>query len=212
MKFEDLKFMSLGGNCAALALLGKERIRGPVDNLAGVKNKLCFESLLNDTFLKDFEKTPIISDRVPNFEKDSDKQYTYEHYAVCHNNPTTEKFKLEIEKRYNNFKDFYAQISETDHYFIYCLNTEISKASHTVQNPKLLKAEIDFLKKKNILQKVIFVETKTDNKKSNWNFWAEDLAKFKIPLHVRIYDLDIWNPEKTQTQFKEKICELLGTD
>ena len=34
IKFEDLKFMSIGSNCAPILFLGKDRIRGPIDNMA----------------------------------------------------------------------------------------------------------------------------------------------------------------------------------
>ena len=48
MKFEDCKFMALGGNCASMYLLGGNiRIRGPVDNVVIEKYnaiKLLFEN------------------------------------------------------------------------------------------------------------------------------------------------------------------------
>jgi hypothetical protein len=33
IKFEDLKFMSIGGYCVGLYALGPNRIKGPVDNV-----------------------------------------------------------------------------------------------------------------------------------------------------------------------------------
>lgn len=211
MKFEDLKFMSIGGNCAPIGFLGKDRIRGPVDNLAGVKGKVCFECLFDDTFLDDFKKQPIIQDRVPGFPNDSDKAYIYEHYTVCHNNPLEEKYQIEIKKRFDRFKDFYTSIQHSDYYFTYSLNTEISKRENKIQNLPLLEKEIQLLKDLNVLHKTIFVGTKNVKIKNNWNFYAKEFTTvFPDVLYVELEDLNVFNPDKALKQFKQKIEKLLN--
>lgn len=213
MKFEELKFLSIGGNCAPIGFLGKDRIRGPVDNLAGVKGKICFECLFDGTFLDEFEKTPIIQKRNPGFPNDSDKAYIYDHFSVCHNNPFEEKYKKEITKRYETFIDFYSKIAFSNYYFTYSLNTEISKTNNKIQNSDLLEKEIEFLRKRHILNKTIFVGTKNVHIKNNWNFYAKDFAiAFPDILYVELEDLNVFNPDKSFAQFKEKVEQLLNLE
>lgn len=205
--------MSIGGNCAPIGFLGKDRLRGPVDNLAGVKGKICFECLFDNTFLLDFEKTPKIESRLPGYKNDSNKMYTYEHYAVCHNNPFEEKYKKELEKRYNTFLDFYKNIQLPNYFFTYSINEEVSKKENKVQNKKLLDAEILFLKQRDILHKTIFVGTKNVNVKNNWNFYAKDfMTLFPNILYVELQDLNVFNTSVSQQQFKEKIIKLLNLE
>lgn len=213
LKIEELKFMSIGANCADIGYLGKDRIRGPVDNMSGIDKVLCFECLFNGTFLDEFKKLPKIKSRVKNFEGDSDKCYFYNSFAVCHNNPFEEKFKLELVKRYNNFKNFYSHIQEPNYYFTYSLNTEISKITHTIENRSLIEREICFLKDLKILNKTIFVGTRLVKNKGNWDFYSNGFEKeFPEILYVEIEDLNIWHPEDTQKQFKEKVSILLNSN
>lgn len=209
MVFEDMKFMSIGGNCAPIGFLGKDRIRGPVDNLAGVRDKLCFECLFDGTFLEDFKKEPKIENRHPGYTGDSDKAYIYEHYAVCHNNPFEEKYKIELKKRYETFLDFYSHIELPAYYFTYSLNTEISKTRNKIQNKELIDKEISFLKDKGLFQKTIFVGTKNVNVKNNWNYYAKEFEEeYPDVLYVELLDLNVFDPVKSFEQFKGKICAL----
>lgn len=212
-KFEELKFMSIGANCADIGYLGPDRLRGPVDNMSGVKGILCFESLFNNTFLEEFKATPIQKPRFKNYEGDSDICYIYKSFAVCHNNPLEEKFIENLKKRYDNFIEFYSHIKEPNYYFTYSLNTEILKATHTIQNEKLLRDEISLLKNLGILNKTIFVGTRLIKNKGNWDFYSEDFQKkFPEVLYIEIIDLNVFNTSKSQEQFKQKIIKLLNLD
>lgn len=210
MNFDEIKFMSLGSNCANLGFI-KNRIKGPVDNLSGCRNIVCFEVLFDgDSIIEELNSDPIITDRTPNFEGDSDKYYSYKHYIVCHNDPRTEKYKIEFEKRLRTFQEFIKSINNPDQYLIYSLGTaEINKYKHTLQSDNPIQAEIDFLKNKGLLNKTIFVGCKNVNIKNNWDFYSEDFSKkFSNINYILIEDLNIWKPMESQKQFEEKFLKL----
>ena len=50
VNLQDLKFMSIGGNCACIGFLGKNRIKGPVDNVIVGKPK-CLDLLFSNKYL-----------------------------------------------------------------------------------------------------------------------------------------------------------------
>ena len=214
MKFDDLKFMSIGSNCANLGCV-KNRIKGPVDNLAGVDRVICFENLFEgDEILKELSAEPIITDRTPNFEGDSDKYYIYKHYMVCHNDPRTEKYKIEFERRLRVLQDFYKHIQEADHYFVYSLGpSEIDRSKNTLQTDNNLKDIIKFLEERELLKKVIFIGSRNVKSKSYWNFYCSNFREvFPEILYVEIEDLNLWSSEATQKQFQEKVSTILNLE
>lgn len=210
MKVDNLKCMSIGNHCAGLLFLGDCRVVGPVDNLNVKNDKIGFELLFNGKFLEQFNAKPIITNRVPQYEEDSDKIYSYSHHQVVHNSPFEEKWKVELQKRYNTFLDFYSHIQEPNYYFILTLNSEVNRCTHKMRNVNLLQREINLLKNLNILNKTIFVSTRndTDNFKSWWNFWADDLDKYlKGCFHIQIEGL-VGHTKITNEQFLKKFNEL----
>lgn len=213
MKFDDLKFISIGSTCATIGVLGNDRIKGPVDNLAGCKGTICFEVLFNGKFISSiFENQPIITDKKPGYEGDSDKYYQYSHYTVCHNNPLENSYRKELLKRYQTFLDFKKDINNDDHYFIYSLGSaDVNKRTHELNVPHIEK-EIQYLKDIGVVNKTIFVGTRLVKNKGNWDFYGKDFSKIFPVLYVEIEDLNVWHTESTQAQFKDQVCKLLGTD
>lgn len=110
------KYISLGGSCVAMPLLGNLRSKGPVDNMRakfGLKSCLSlfdgFEkfknSIINNKIIYkniNIENTKNI-DKTLKFELENglDKIYESKYYTIIHNE-INEKFLVELEKRYNN--------------------------------------------------------------------------------------------------------------
>lgn len=148
MKCREYKYISLGGSCIAMPLLGDLRIKGPIDNMkANMGLESCL-SLFNDfEFFKSnlLQNTTIqkimspYSDLTTEVElsKGIDKIYNSKYYTVFHN-IINDKFLIELEKRYNTFKHY---TNSFDHNvkFIYFINSndsveEINKVLKILKN------------------------------------------------------------------------------
>lgn len=148
MKCREYKYISLGGSCIAMPLLGDLRIKGPIDNMkANMGLKSCL-SLFNDfEFFKSnlLQNTTIqkimspYSDLTTEVElsKGIDKIYNSKYYTVFHN-IINDKFLIELEKRYNTFKH-YTNSFDQNVKFIYFINSndsveEINKVLKILKN------------------------------------------------------------------------------
>lgn len=207
------KFISIGSNCACLGYLGSDRIKGPVDNMISTKGSVCVEALFSGNIVDEIVNNPPleITNRNKGYPTDSDKAYIYKSYTVCHNNPVTEKFKEEFLKRYKNFKDFYNHINEPNHYFTYSFEREVDKVSHLVNDIEMINI-LEYLKELNLLDKTLFVSTRNERVKNNWNYYATNINSYieKYDLkHIEIVDTNIFHPEATVEQFQSKIKKVL---
>lgn len=135
MKCREYKYISLGGSCIAMPLLGDLRIKGPIDNM---KANMGFESCLS--LFSDFEyfksnllrNTIIRKIKLPysdlttevELSKGIDKIYNSKYYTVIHN-IINDKFLIELEKRYNTFKH-YTNSFDPNVKFIYFINSNDS--------------------------------------------------------------------------------------
>ena len=196
MKADDYKFMQLAGNCACIGYLGKDRIRGPIDNV--VTNGADFLKLILEgdyyTAVIDWADRAIQLKRIPNFEGDSEIAYKFKHILICHNDPRDKKYQQELHKRCLAFKEFLEKVKTTDtYYFTINLNeNDVNRITHEL-NHKQIKNMIEYLKKINLLDKVIFVSTKHTDPNSWWNFYSNDFTAYvkKYSLkHVIIENLD----------------------
>ena len=103
----QLRFMSIGGNCADIGYLGEHRIRGPVDNVNSIYGLRSSELLFKEKLYNEiFETEPVIKPRIPGFETDSKLSFFYKMHEICHNDPRTPEYKQEFMKRLKNFKNF----------------------------------------------------------------------------------------------------------
>lgn len=201
---ENLKFMSIGGNCADIAYLGKDRLRGPVDNVVGRKGLLTIRNLFEDNLLNVIKETPWkLEPRKPDFPGDSEITYLLTDYRVVHNDPRTEKYQVEIEKRFNNFKSFYEELKNNPkYYFTYSLN--YFDVSDTGVLSKNFFEGVNLLKSLGILDKVIFIGT-TSDKVAFWNFFPKE---HNIPglNYIEIEHFSMKEPEGIiHNQFLKKI-------
>lgn len=209
MKFEDYKFMQLFGNCACIAYLGENRIRGPVDNVIATDvsliKLLLFGNYIEALNTTNYEKTR----HGVYFDGDSPWQYTFPFVKILHNNPMTEKYKQEVLKRIDTLKKFYKKVLINDKYFFTITLNEalVDKNIHTI-NKKLISTLLKYLKELKILHKCIFIGTRANNK---WNFWAGDFSKFIKEYNLKYFEinnLDLKNKIVAYNQFKTKFLEL----
>ena len=207
----EYKFMQIYGNCAATHYLGKDRIRGPVDNVL-TKNYQTIDLLLTNKYL-DYLKNniPEIKERTPNFEGDSAIGYCYNLIDVVHQDPRTDKYLAETAKRINNFNSFLANIKKPDYYFVYSLNIyDLDNKTHKLKFDRLEK-NIKYLKQKKLLDKTIFVGTINNNW---WNFWSSDMVPLIKKYNLKYLELDnvgmgICDDTETIKQFNWKVKDLI---
>ena len=161
MKFEDLKFMQLFGNCACIKYLGKDRLKGPVDNVICTNIK-AIKLLLSNKYYETLMSAPYTTEvHKPMFKKDSTIKYNFEFVQILHINPFTEDHKKELKTRILRFNNFYKKVlSNSFYYFTISLNSAlVDRITHKI-NKKLCEELINYLKEQKLLDKCIFVGTK----------------------------------------------------
>lgn len=213
-----LQFMSLGGCCADLPILGDLRVRGPVDNyksLIGLKNSL---GLFNGDFEKQmFEEGPIkIKQRVPQWKGDSEKSFffrTWENHHIDYDNP---HIKDKIRERIEDFKKFIEKVKEDPEcYFTYVLTRYDTQSindwgKHPNEN---FKAALQELGNYIPLDKLIIIGTKKMKSQSAFNayFSPEDLPEIKYLdiEYVEVEQLNRKKAKKNHEDFLQKIQLIL---
>ena len=213
MKFEDLKFMQLAGNCGCIGYLGKDRIKGPIDNVV-TNGAGCIKLLIEDKYYKaviDWADKAIQLKRTPNFEGDSLIAFKFKYVLICHNDPKTPEYKNELIKRCERFNNFLEKVkTDKNYYFTINLNeNDVDRITHKL-NIEQIESTIKYLKDLGILNKVIFISTKHENTASWWNFYSKEfdtiVKKFALK-HILIENLDF--TENTHNQFIKKVKEIL---
>lgn len=221
MKFEDYKFMQLGGNCAYLGFQSdKKRIRGPMDNtiIFGVN---CIKLLFNNKLYDFVKNTKFISKPRPkSFKLDCPVFSTFPNDTVrfVHNIPEGEKFFTNFKQRCENFNNFFKKVKTDDkYYFIITINQIFAELDTGKLKNNKLDEIIKFLRKTKLLDKTIFVGTRATKKeyKKLFNYYIKDINKYKQKVgninYIEMLDVDIWpqSSKDTQLQFKKKISVLL---
>ena len=213
-KFENLKFMQLFGNCACIKYLGKDRLKGPVDNV-DCRNLDVIKLLLNNKYYETLMTATYKTEpHIPMFEKDSDTKYLFDFVHILHINPFTEKHKEQLKLRIDRFNDFYKKVkTNKNYYFTISLNEAlVDRHSHKL-NKKLCLAIIKYLQEQKLLSKCIFVSTRLIKGHNDWNYWSPEFIKiakqYKLK-YVEIKDLSLFHQDTSQKQFKWQICKILN--
>lgn len=210
---EKLQLMSIGSNCANIGFLGKDRIRGPIDNVIATKgimsSKLLFENNLYEAIKN--AKPKITKNLTKTFPGDSDYKYEYNDFMFVHNNPTEEKFLKEFKRRIDTFNEFYKNIDKDDHYFVYSLGTnDVNKSTREVYDAFIF--GLRYLEILNILDKTIIVGTRNENVKNYWDFYSKDIEKIcndKKIKYIEVVDNNVYHPDIPEKQFCSKLYSLL---
>lgn len=208
-------FMQIYGNCAIVHYLGHERLRGPADNVVA-KGLDFLKLLLHGDYLK-YIKTnkPIKIPRTPGFVGDSEIEYRFPLVDIPHNDITKPSFEPELKRRLNNFKEFKQKVlTEKNYYFVYGINYyDLDITSHKI-NLERFKANLDYLKREGLLNKIIFVETKNKDEKAFWNFYAinvQDTIKEYNLTYIQMNDLTLGAADESiiMPQFYKKAVEAI---
>lgn len=165
------QFMQIYGNCTAVHCLGPNRIKGPVDNVQ-TKNYKVIELLLTNKYF-DYIKNASFTQtsRPAGFKGDSNIAYSTDIIRIVHNNPTTQKYLDNLKIRCENFNAFINNL-DSSKFLVYAINIYDIKEDHTLRGKNLI-TNIEYLKKKGLLNKVIFVGSRG---KSWSNFWSNELS------------------------------------
>lgn len=222
IKFEDYKFMQLGGNCAWLAMQDRAtRIRGPMDNtiLFGVNGiKLLIENkfynfIKNTPFTKKLRTTGIFEGDYPWFS-------TFPNNTVrfVHNEPKGEHFFKNLKKRCDTFNTFLKKVKENKYYyFIITLNQEMLEwQTGKIKDNKKLFDIIKYLNKIHLLDKVIFIGCKVVKIDYNcFDYYLKEIDILKLKKqfldfhYIEITDVNIWDQAHAEEEFKNKVTNLL---
>lgn len=211
------KFMQIYGNCLAVHILGPNRVKGPVDNVSA-KNILLVKELLFGDYYSYIKAAPCkVFDRIAKFNGDSSKGYAFPIVDIVHENPKTEKYLAGLELRMANFKAFYLNVKTSkDYFFIYSLNSnDVNRINHTfIKNN--LENNIIYLKSIGLLNKIIFVGSRSGkNGYSWWSFYAKDMQrlikKYNL-IYVEVIDAGygICDDTKTVEQFYKKASNAIN--
>lgn len=204
LKFSDLKFMSIGGNCADTYFLGKDRIRGPVDNLYFEKGLENVFDVLDGKILRE-----IISRKFEIKKSGNDTLRIYPcRIRVVHNDPFQKEYIEEFRKRFYRLINF-INTRDPKNILVYTINrNDVIEDNQPFHLKKSFYDSVDRLNKMNLLNRIIFVGTKNPRKWKEWaRYYSEDFKKLKVK-YIEIDD--IFDSDKNYNQFKNEVMKLIG--
>lgn len=218
MNFEDLKFMSIGSNCAPIYFLGPDRLRGPVDNMA-ITDTYILKYLVDNTLFEYITNSSNFKITNPKYgkgrKKDPDVWFIYKYLNIIHNDPRTNEFKMELKSRILRFNEFLNNVkTKNNYYFTFCLNESmVDTSTHKLKN-KTFYYVCEYLKSVNLLEKTIFVELHADNiSHGGWcNCYINNMTDYKLKYNLKVIELFNYNEINKDSlfqQFRKKIEEIL---
>jgi len=213
--YQGYNFIQLGGNCSGLGYLGSNRLRGPVDNVV-TKNYKCLEYLLNNTYIEKLKTDECkVYDKKPSYIGDQTIGYFYDFVEIIHNKMDTDDFWNELKIRVNNFNSFNAVINKyKNYYFTYNLNAwDIDNKTHLLIGNNL-KLKLNLLSQLGVLNKTIFIITRSVGGGSWADWWSDDAVKL-LDLYkakyVEIINNNIHSGKDiTCQQFINKVKQILN--
>lgn len=194
IKFEDYKFMSIGGNCANIYLLGgQNRIKGPIDNVL-IEKVGAIQLLFENKYYNYVKNKPV--KLTPKAPQGNDPLFSSAYFAgmtMPHNNPKTEKYLDGLKIRLETFNQFYTELKQpkNHNFFIFVLNNRTNYYNQKMLRGTLLVDILNYLKSLNLLDKVIFIGTTEDTSlKLNWSYYNYSLNKADLKKLQATYNLN----------------------
>ena len=149
-KFEVI---SLFGNCLPVFCLGPERIRGPVDNVE-CKSEVLIDLLLAKKYVEYLQNVPCQVLRSNNDRTgEPEVNYSWTIVNICHNDPTENKYMVELLARQAVLYSHFQNIKEDPNKFFL-----VSYNYPMLKDERLIERVIDRLKFYDILDKTIFCD------------------------------------------------------
>ena len=204
INFEDCKFMSLGGNCTNIYLLGwKNRLKGPIDNVL-IEKVGAIQLLLENNYYNYVKNKPV--KLTPKAPQGNDPLFSSSYFAgmtMLHNDPKTEKYLNELKTRIEVFNQFYTELKQpkNNNFFIFVLNNRTNYYGQKTLRGTLLIDILEYLKKLKILNKVIFIGTSEDPAlKLTWSYYnyslnMKDLDKLQTTYNLNYFEVNNLNLE-----------------
>lgn len=209
-------FISIGGCCLGLYILGKDRIRGPIDNILIFSYKVV-RFLIEDTYIKYLTNTSYVKVKKTQPKKNEPPvNFLFKtKLKIIHNNFEDKQYLQEISKRMNNFKVFLNKLKkEKNKYMVFSIPYTFTKKGKEIDSR--LERLIKYLKDVKLLDKTIFVgchKSKYITKVVWWDNYLDNqtfkklYTKYKIK-YIELNDLDLSNQagkENAFVVFKSKI-------
>ena len=204
MKFEDLKFMSIGSNCGDIFFLGKNRVRGPIDNVNLYKGLINVDDVLSEKLLQD-----VISKNFDEIERRGQKVYRCRETFIefWHNNPNEEKFLVEFKRRYDNLRK---ALKDESFYFTYNPAWTDSKDGKNLENSFYKGLQV--LERYGIKDRVILTNCINPNEDVKNVFHPSSGFKGEYLLQITLDGISRTNTDEIFQQFKEKVIKLLNLE
>ena len=216
-------FLYLAGNCEGMGYLGKDRIRGPVDNVV-TKGVKCLKKLFtNDYFNSLYKDSCTMIPKQKQFDNDCEYIFEFDFVKILHNNITDLTYKKSLEKRIDTFNDFLFKVinrCEHDHFFVLNLNeydVDYTSSNHVLKNDNFIEM-LEYLKEQGVINQCIVVQTKLSNPQriENRNDFTneyldniDELSKKYGFSYFTIIDNDVWNTDKPFKQFEKQFKKLI---
>ena len=227
LKFEDLQFMSIGGNCLGLYILGgQDRIKGPVDNVV-IEKANAIKLLLDNKYFEAIKTEPCTQIPTPHPHKGEpvfSSQFDFG-VTVIHNDPKTERYLETLSARVKTFNSFLNELkNKPNYYFVFALNQRTTFYNTKTLRGTVLQDLLELFQHENLLDKVIFVGTNQASAVTeNWTFYSyalneADKQKFKTEFNFNYIELDnldlrtLSGQLAAYTQFKSKVIDYLNKE
>lgn len=189
-----MEFLSIGGNCADIHILGTNRVLGPVDNMKSKNGLYSISSIFKEDGLYNefFVNGEIEQPFCGNQRDENEIWYSTNNYYVIHNNFRDKSFQESLKKRistlYNYLNDL--KYSNTKYLFYSLCEKDIDPVSKKMSN--LFIKGYKILKEENILEKTLFVMVKSLDKKW-YNYKCDDI--YNYTSNVINIDINIENSD-----------------
>lgn len=217
--------MSIGGGCLALYLLGKNRIKGPVDNVL-IKTDKAIKLLLDNkyfNYIKTGKRVKKLKDASYKDSKQVPYLYNYEDNLIIIHNDVDEKYLKALEERIKSFNAFYDNVKHKDnYYFIFSVPYAMIGHNTHEQIKNRLEDVLKLLQKYNILSKTIFVwaKAKPGLEKAWYNIWPTNKVIIDLNKKYKFNYAELTEVEletatgvnNAQKQFKAKIKKFVNKD
>lgn len=157
MKYLPENFISIGGCCLGLYILGKNRIRGPIDNVLLFSYKI-IKFMLKNRYIDYLQNTPYIKQKKKKIRPNEPRvNFLFKwKIKIIHNDLRDPGYLKEIEKRMQNFTTFVkAMQKDKNKFFVFSIPYTFVKEGEEVDHR--LERLIIYLNQIGLLKQTIFV-------------------------------------------------------
>lgn len=224
---EDLWIMSLGSNCAIIySIADYLRVRGPLDNLHSKRGLSTIDNVFENNLENSFFNSSYTRKKLNKEVKDNDLltgthfceyETEFKDYRMNHNDFEEDSVQIELHKRIDNLYSYINLCEKYDTLFlVYSFGLyDYKDIKNRIFNLENFNKGLDILRKNNLLNKTLFISTKSPLG-GYWNFDVKQYLKNFNYIEVEIYSGN--KPEMSSEKRREfnniaksKVLEKLKT-